>query len=118
MSDDEWNPSTELAEEGTSPGNIGPLGLDADGSFQYMPHSPAGIQLKLMAMPEQVCLNSELVCTGATWALICQHRRLLQGLAFQVWPSALTLSHHAEQQHARQRWCWQVRLAAAATLLK
>ena len=57
MSDDEWNPPAELAEEDASPGNIGPLGLDADGSFQYEPHSPAGIQLTLKAMPEQVCLN-------------------------------------------------------------
>ena len=71
MSDDEWNPSAELADEVASPGNIGPLGLDADGSFQYEPHSPAGIQLTLKAMPEQVCLNSELVCTGGIEASSC-----------------------------------------------
>ena len=61
MSDDEWNPSVDLAEEGASPDNIGPLSLDAEGCFEYEPHSPAGIQLKLKAMPEQVCLTSGLV---------------------------------------------------------
>ena len=62
MSDDEWNPSAELAEEDASPGSIGPLGLDAGSSFRYEPHSPGGIPLILKAMPEQVCLNSDLVC--------------------------------------------------------
>ena len=80
MSDDEWNPSAELAEEGASPSNIGPLSLEAEGSFRYEPHSPGGIQLRLKAMPEQVCLDSDLVCTGDGWASSGQRWHWAAGL--------------------------------------
>eukprot|EP00891_Asterochloris_glomerata_P000455 jgi/Astpho2/455/Aster-x0928 len=73
MSDDEWNPSAELAEEGASPSNIGPLSLDAEGSFRYEPHSPGGIQLRLKAMPEQGLAYQALLNTN-----ISQNKPLIE----------------------------------------